>query len=184
MPTKMKFDKKEFRKQLMQRKKYVDDEQTARLIAYAKEEVLKMGELIKQGVINNEDLSTGNLLDSLCWCVWRKRKRMASGYYRDQQATTESYLHELSANKVSVNGHQLAQQFLQEYGETIPENNGWHIVWGVLAPYYVYWEEGHINKLLGGEFMKFNAMSQRYDHIKDVLEPKCRTSFWVVMNPA
>lgn len=184
MATRVRFSKIEFRKELMKHKKLIEAEQTARLIAYAKEEIVKMGELIAQNVISGQDETTGNLLDSLCWGVWFKRKRMGSGYFREPQASEESYLHELSPqNRQSVNGHALAQQFLREYGDGITQNDGWHIVWGVLAPYYVYWEQGHINVLRGGEFVKFDAMSQRYDHIENVLKPQCKVGFWVALNP-
>lgn len=182
MATRLKFDKKWFRKELMERKKLIEAEQTARLIAYAKEEIVKMGNLIQQ-IIIGQDESTGNLLDSLCWGVWHNQKLCGSGYYREQQAEYDSYLHELSLNKVSVNGRFLAQQFLSEYGSSITVSDGWQIVWGVLAPYYVYWEKGHINVLFGGQFVKFDAMSQRYDHIENVLKPRCTTGFWTILNP-
>lgn len=184
MATKVRFSKSEFRKELMKRKYAISVEQTERLKAYAKEEIAKMGEEINLNVITNDEYTKGNLLDSLCWGVWYKRKRMGSGYFRDQQATEESYLHALSPqNKIAVNGHELAQQFLKEYGESITANDGWHIVWGVLAPYYVYWEVGHENILKGGEYVRFNIMSQRFDHIQSVLQPRCTTDFVVKLNP-
>lgn len=182
MATRVRFSKSEFRKDLMKRKRLVEKEQTARLIAYAKEEIVRMGELIQQ-IVTSEDESTGNLLDSLCWGVWHNKKLQGFGYYRGESAIEDSYLHELSQNRTSVNGHFLAQQFIAEYQDSLTVNDGWQIVWGVLAPYYVYWEQGHINVLMGGEFVKFDAMSQRYDHIENVLKPQCKTGFWTILNP-
>lgn len=181
MATKVRFNKKEFRNELLAHKKEYEIKQTALLIAYAKEEIVKMGNLIQQ-IIVGQDESTGNLLDSLCWGVWHNKKLCGLGYYREQQAEYDSYLHELSQNRTSVNGRFLAQQFLDEYGSSLTVTDGWQIVWGVLAPYYVYWEEGHINVLFGGEFAKFDAMSQRYDHIENVLKPRCKTGFWTILN--
>lgn len=181
MATRVRFSKSEFRKELMKRKRLVEKEQTARLIAYAQEEMQRMGNLISQ-IITNVDWNTGNLLDSLCWGVWHNKKKCATGFYREMQAEYDSYLHELSQNKQPVNGRLLAEQFLQEYQDNLTVTDGWQIVWGVLAPYYVYWEEGHINVLFGGEFAKFDAMSQRYDHIENVLKPRCKTGFWTILN--
>ena len=181
MAVTMRFSKDKFRKELLKRKEAYEVEQTARLIAYAQEEMQKMGNLIDQ-IITNVDFNTGNLLDSLCWGVWHNKRKCATGFYREMQATYDSYLHELSKDKIPVNGRLLAEQFLQEYQDHLTVDDGWQIVWGVLAPYYVYWEEGHINVLFGGEFAKFDAMSQRYDHIENVLKPRCKTGFWTILN--
>ena len=178
MAVRVRFNKNEFRKELMEQKKAYEVEQTERFVAYAKEQVQLMGIEIEQ-LITSQDGSTGNLLDSLCWAVWHNKHRKGMGYYRDPMAMEDSYLHEFSQNRESVNGRFLAQQFLMQYQSNLTINSGWQIVWGVLAPYYAYWEAGHINKLYGGQFVKFEAMSQRYDHIKAELEPKCRTHFEV-----
>lgn len=165
----------------MKRKKLYEDEQTARLIAYAKEEIVLMANLIDQ-IITNVDWNTGNLLDSLCWGVFHNNKKCATGFYREEQAEYDSYLHALSKNRTPVNGRLLAEQFLKEYQDTLNIKDGWKIIWGVLAPYYVYWEEGHDNILMG-DYVQFDAMSQRFDHIQSKLEPKCRTRFLVVYPP-
>lgn len=176
----MRFNKNEFRKELLKQKKAYEVEQTARLIAYAKEEIIQMGATIQQ-IISSQDGSTGNLLDSLCWGVWHNKHLKGMGFYREEQAIEDAYLHEFGQNRESVNGHFLAQQFLAQYQSKMTVTNGWQVVWGVLAPYYAYWEAGHINKLFGGEFIQFTGMSQRYDHIKQTLEPKCRVHFDVVV---
>jgi hypothetical protein len=181
MATRVRFSKSEFRKELMKRKREYEVEQTARLIAYAKEQIVLMAKEIEQ-IITSQEGSTGNLLDSLCWGVWHNKKRQGLGYYRNESAIEDSYLHELSPMiRESVNGHFLAQQFLAQYQDNLTITDGWQVVWGVLAPYYAYWEQGHINKLLGGQFVQFTAMSQRYDHIKNELGPRCRADFNVTV---
>lgn len=168
--TRVRFSKSEFRKELMARKSEIDKLQTAKLIAYAESEMPQMAALMLTD-------TTGNLLDSLCWGVWYNGKLAKLGYYREQQeAELDSYLHELSANRVPINGRFLAQQFLAQYKPTIKQ--GWEVVWGVLAPYWAYWEQGHYNRLLG-DVVQFKAMSQRYDHIKQELEPMCKVTFEV-----
>jgi len=177
MATKVRFSKSEFRKELMKRKREYEVEQTARLVAYAQSQIVLMAAEIEQ-IITSQDGSTGNLLDSLCWGVWHNKKRKGMGFYRSESAIEDSYLHELSPMiRESVNGHFLAQQFLAQYQDNLTITDGWQVVWGVLAPYYAYWEQGHINKLLGGQFIQFTAMSQRYDHIKNELSPRCRVDF-------
>ena len=178
MSVRLRFNKNEFRKELMQRKKVYEEEQTLRLISYAKEQIILMGSEIQQ-IISSQDGSTGNLLDSLCWGVWHNKKNRGMGYYREPQAMEDSYLHEFSQNRESVNGRFLAQQFLAQYQSNLTLTSGWQVVWGVLAPYYAYWEAGHINKLYGGQFVQFTAMSQRYDHIKAQLGARCKVDFKV-----
>lgn len=177
MATRVRFSKSEFRKELMKRKREYEVEQTARLIAYAQSQIVLIAAEIEQ-IITSQDGSTGNLLDSLCWGVWHNKKRKGIGYYRDESAIEDSFLHELSPSiRESVNGHFLAQQFLAQYQDNLTITDGWQVVWGVLAPYYAYWEAGHTNVLLGGQFIQFTAMSQRYDHIKNKLAPRCRVDF-------
>lgn len=181
MATRVRFSKSEFRKELMKRKREYEVEQTARLVAYAQQQIVFMAAEIEQ-IITSQEGSTGNLLDSLCWGVWHNKKRKGMGYYRNESAIEDSYLHEFSPMiRESVNGHFLAQQFLAQYQDNLTIADGWQVVWGVLAPYYAYWEQGHINKLLGGQFVQFTAMSQRYDHIKDELGNLCRVDFNVTV---
>lgn len=177
-----KFTRDKFRKDLMKRKKLYEEQQTARLLAYAQEQVMLMGDEIKQ-IITSQDGSTGNLLDSICWGVWHNKKSVGKGYYNKEITATEySYLHEFNPSiRESVSGRYLAQQFLEQYQANIVTDKGWQMVWGVLAPYYAYWEAGHTNILRGGQFVQFTAMSQRYDHIRQALEPKCRVHFEVTV---
>lgn len=175
MATRVRFSKSEFRKELMKRKKLYEDEQTARLIAYAQEQIQLIGSEIAP-YFGMSERNTGNLLDSLCWGVWfnGNNRPKAFGYYREPQAEFESYLHELSPlNRVPVNGRLLAQQFLADFQPKIKD--GWEVAWGVLAPYYAYWETGHENILLGGYVAPFYVMTQRYDHIQNQLGTRCVT---------
>ena len=109
----------------MKHKKDYEIEQTARLIAYAQQQIVLMAAEIEQ-IISSQDGSTGNLLDSLCWGVWHNKKKKGMGFYRDTQAIEDSYLHELSpAIRESVNGHFLAQQFLAQYQDNLTITDGW-----------------------------------------------------------
>lgn len=178
MSVRARFQKEKFRKELMKQKREIDKLQTQKLIEFAKEETSKIGSLL----LDWED--TGNLVDSLCWAVWHNKKMVKNGYYRQQpQAELDSYLHELSAERSTpINGRVLADQFIANYEPSV--ESGWELVLGILAPYWAYWEGGHFNILLG-DFVQFVAMTQRYDHIKDVFEPstnqfiKCKVDFIV-----
>ena len=177
--VRVRFNKGEFRKELLKRKTEYERLQTEKLIAYAKEQIVLMAAEIEQ-IITSQDGNTGNLLDSLCWGVWHNKHKKGLGYYRETQAIEDSYLHEFSpAIRESVNGHFLAEQFLAQYQSNLTITDGWQVVWGVLAPYYAYWEAGHTNRLFGGQFVQFTAMSQRYDHIKAELGARCRVDFKV-----
>lgn len=176
MATRLRFQKAKFHKELMKQKHEIDKLQTSKFVDFAEEETTKIAQLL----VDWED--TGNLLDSLCWGVWHNKKLVRRGYYRKQpMAQLDSYLHELSPDRtISINGRFLADQFLAQYNPTI--ESGWEVVWGILAPYWAYWEGGHFNVLIG-DSVQFFAMSQRYDHIKDVFEPtsngyiKCTVDF-------
>lgn len=171
MAVRVKFNKGEFRRELLQRKKLYEDEQTARLIAYAEEQMQLIGAEIEP-YFGHSYTNTGNMLDSLCWGVWFDGKLKKSGYYREKQAEFDSYLHELSiACRTPVDGRFLAQQFLANYKAV---KQGWSVAWGVLAPYYPYWETGHENVLIG-DVEGFYIMTQRYDHIQNQLGTKCVT---------
>lgn len=165
MATRLKFNANEFRKELMAKKLELDKEQTRRLIAYAREEIIKIGDKMMM-----ED--TGNLLDSLCWGVWQKGRLIRSGYYRQMpEATNDSYLHAISPMppKEAVNGRYLAQLFLSQYKPK--QMRGWEVVWAATTPYYAYWEYGHYNVFLK-QRVQFTAMAERYDHIKQEFKPQ------------
>ena len=124
---------------------------------------------------------TGNLLDSLLWGVSYEGKLVEGGFYRDAQARGESYLHEWFSGDVKylipVNGRQLAQTYMQKYGNNGAK--GWRVFFAILAPYWGYWEKGFTMKSGGGDsgiprstrFMQFAVMTQFYDEIKKDLKP-------------
>lgn len=156
-------------------------EQNARLIAYAKEEIIKIGNQIQTYHSRHHMDRTGNLLDSLLWGVSYEGKLVEGGFYRDAQARGESYLHEWFSGDVKflipVNGRQLAQTYMQKYGNNGAK--GWRVFFAILAPYWGYWEKGFTMKSGGGDsgiprstrFMQFAVMTQFYDEIKKDLKP-------------
>ena len=161
-----KFNGKKFGKAIYNR---VANEQTQRLIAYAKEEIIRIVES------KEFDNRTFNLVDSYLWCVFFNGKRKGFGTYGRKQARKTSLLHEYSPDiSVSVNGRKLANDFGRTY--TPSDNKGWEIVFAAVAPYGAYLEEGFTFK---GRYYHFNVMSQRYDHIKDALSPLCKVTFEV-----
>lgn len=162
--TRVKFNAKKYGKDVM---KLVVEEQTRRLVAYAQEEIVAM---VETKEFSNR---TANAQDSYVWAVYYNGKKENHGFYDQKTATSPSYLHEWSKDKRErVNGRQAANAFLREYKPTT--TNGWEIVFCAAAPYLGYLEGGfHI----GSKYFLFNVISQRYDHIKAVLEPKCKVTF-------
>ena len=138
--------------------------QTARLIAYASEEIIRLAE--SHGFQNR----TYNLQDSYVWCVYYNGKRVPHGYgfYGRKMASKPSILHEYSPKDMQkeVKGRALAQAFAQSYKPQ--EQDGWEIVFAACAPYGAYLELRKVT---------FTVMSQRYDEIKNVLEPYCTVTF-------
>ena len=161
-------------------RKSVSEEQTQRLIQYAELEIQNIATELFGGALFRGDYATGNMADSLCWGVWYNNKMAKIGYYLDKaQAFFPSYLHQLSKNrKTEVYGRQLAQQFLAQYKPTI--DKGWEIVFGCLAPYEAYWEQGHYNVMLKQQ-VQFQAMTQRYDVIKQELSPLCKVDIIITV---
>lgn len=168
--TRVKFETGKFKRELF--KNLVED-QTTRLVKYAMEEIKNIGNQIQTYNSRNHMDDTGNLLDSLCWGVSYNGKLVDYGFYRDKQASRESWLHAFSERAVAVNGRDLAEEYIQKYGAAY--TNGWKIFWGVLAPYWGYWEKGFKMKVRGkqvkDEKLYFPVMTQRYDAIKKVLTP-------------
>lgn len=154
-------------------RKIIADEQTNRLVEYAKEEIKNIGHAFTAWD------RTGNLLDSLCWAVYYDGQKGANyGFYRNATASEDSYLHEYSKQplKQLVDGHSEAQKFLATYVPSMTK--GWEIVFAVCAPYWGYWEAGHTNPPHSGRRVKFAVMAERYDHVKKALGSK-RTTFSV-----
>ena len=110
-------------------------EQNRRLVEYAEQRVIMLGETINSWNSRHHMDSTGNLLDSLCWGVCYDGKMIQGGFYRSQKANTPSYLHGWSTVEFAdpkrfkkhavgeavknwvrmdageeVNGHQLAEE--------------------------------------------------------------------------
>lgn len=165
--TKVKLNVKKLREDMF---KKVAKAQTARLIAYAESQISQMGDKLIEKMRGKPSDRTHNMLNSLVWAIYYDGKEAKHGYYR-KSATTKgkAFLHELGDNPIPVNGRNLAKQFLATYQPR--ETKGWEIVWGILAPYYAYWEQGHDN-IFYGKFVKFDMMTQRYDHIKQELGSK------------
>lgn len=166
--TRVKFETGKFKRELF--KNLVED-QTTRLVKYAMEEIKNIGKQIETYNSRNHMDDTGNLLDSLCWGVSYNGKLVDYGFYRDKQASRESWLHAFSERAVAVNGRALAEEYIQKYGASY--TNGWKIFWGILARYWGYWEKGftmvgknHRTKIEG-----VMILTQNYDKIKRDLKP-------------
>lgn len=148
----------------------VVEEQNSRLVEYAKNKIREIGEKILATPYGMD--RSGNLLDSLCWFVSYKGKLVDSGFYREQTATRDSYLHELYPTDIRemfpVYGHGLAEQFINRwYGKY---QNGWYVGFAILAPYWGYWEQGHYN-VLTHQMERFAIMAEIYDTAKQELKP-------------
>lgn len=151
----------------------LEREQTARLVEYAKAEIIRIGNDISVAPTANNLDRTGNLLDSLCWAVYFDGKLSKFGYYRKATAIEDSHLHEYSKPMgESVNGHVLAQNFISAY---VPQQSGWELFFAILAPYWGYWEEGFTH-ILNGRFYNWQVMTEHYDSVKNDLKP-CNVRF-------
>lgn len=167
--THFKFNEQQYRLKL---ERTLTKEIIERLERYAKEEIASIGAEFESW---ND---TGNLLDSICWGIYHDGKLVRNGYYRQVGAMSDSYLHALSRppKKVAVNGRFLAQEFLASYSPK--SSKGFDIVFGILIPYWAYWEKGHYNRLLK-QVVQFRVMSQHYDKIRARLAPPMRVTFEV-----
>ena len=164
--SRFKFDGKLFGSRLYKR---IADEQTARLMAYAEQE---LPNIVLSKVFDDR---TKNLVDSYIWCVYQGGKRKGCGTLGKKSATKNSLLHEYSPEiSVSVNGRKAAMDFAKAYVPT--ETQGWEIVFAACAPYGAYLEGGFT---FHGKRYQFDVMSQRYDHIKNDLSPLCKVTFHV-----
>lgn len=149
------------------------NEQTDRLIEYAKKTIWEIGHKINSYHSRNHMDRSGNLLDSLCWGVSYNGEMKASGFFREQKATTLSYLHEFSDKDhwFPVGGHTLAENFIKQMGNL--SSKGWRVFFAILAPYWGYWEKGFTMKRKGESagFYKFAVMTEMYDKIGKDLKP-------------
>lgn len=148
------------------------EEQTRRLVAYAKDTIKQIGDAIQQYHSANNMDRTGNLLNSLCWGVSYKGKLAEAGYYREASSLKQSFLHEWSGYRDAfpVEGHLAAENYIQKYGAAYVD--GWRVFFAILAPYWGYWEDGFTFKgKFGTSFKKFSVMSWFYDTISKDLKP-------------
>ena len=170
--TRVKFNSEKFRKLLT---KNLVEEQTNRLIAYAKEKIQEIGRTINSYNSANHMDRTGNLLNSLCWGVAYDNELKANGFYRNANSLELSYLHERYEEHVAypVDGHALADQYTRMYGRLGSGGGTWRVWVAVLAPYWGYWEEGFIMRSGSNatKRLQFAVMSQFYDKISQELKP-------------
>ena len=161
----------------------VIEEQNRRLIEYAKETIVKIGDEIQKYHSRNHMDRTGNLLASLCWGVSYDNKLVDGGYYVES-AHGSSWVHEFWPDiAIPVNGHELAATYLEKYGNKGCEHK-WKTFFAILAPYWGYWEKGFTMKGGGGNSpipmyekrLQFSVMTQFFDIIKGELKPM-RTRF-------
>jgi hypothetical protein len=157
------------------------EEQSKRLVEYAKKEIIKIGDRINTYSSANHMDRTGNLLNSLVWGVCYNGKLVERGFYRNADSTEESYNHEWfdadTRSMFPVDGHEMARKFSSEYARR--SGKGWKIFFAILAPYWGDWERGFTMRTGGGEsnipvrtrFMQFKVMSHAYDDIRMELKP-------------
>ncbi len=160
----------------------VAQEQANRLVDYAKEKIIEIGDKIQQWGSRNHMDRTGNLLNSLCWGVSFDNKLVDSGFYREETIHSSkgidkdgrAYLHEFSPYRYAfpVEGRRLAQEYIKRYGN-VGGKGMWRVFLAVLAPYWGFWEEGFHLKHKGGgmSFLQFAVMAQTYDVISKDLTP-------------
>lgn len=162
-------------------------EQNKRLIGYAKGKIVEIGQAIEQYHSAHHMDRTGNLLNSLCWGVSYNGSLIEGGFYRDAVlhnngigGSSTSYLHEWFGGDEKylepVNGRQLAEEYLQKYGNNGAK--GWRVFFAILAPYWGYWEKGFTMKSKFGAgksgisgFYQFAVLTYFYDSIKKDLKP-------------
>lgn len=173
------FNAQKFGEQIM---RDIIAEQNTRLVAYANETIKQIGERIKTYNSQNGMDRTGNLLDSLCWCVSYKGEVVDKGFYRQAQASETSYLHEWMSGDVKylepINGHELAQAYLDKHAKS--GSTGWRVFFAILAPYWGYWENGFMLKPGFGarpRFLQFAVMAEFYDKVRADLKPARRYRF-------
>jgi hypothetical protein len=179
---------------------YLVSVQTEKLIEYAKEEIVKLGDKIQTYNSQNHMDRSGHLLNSLCWGVAYNGKLVDSGFYRgetlkshttwNEKDTTNSYLHEWlpEYEAFQVQGRQLAEQYIRRYGTAGSQGGHWRVFFAILAPYWGYWESG-FNMVHGKgknkrtSFRQFAVMAQLYDEVSNDLKP-AKTKFEVTKDIA
>lgn len=141
-------------------------EQTKRLEEYAQKELIEM--------VSSHDFKndTYNLQDSFVWVLFFNGEKRSHGFYGGGRASENSMLHAWGtpANRVPVNGRELAETFVGTFEPTV--KSGWEIVWAAVAPYGAYLESGSTP-----HGVVFRVITQRFDDIKQTLEPQCKVTF-------
>lgn len=155
------FAKKTFYDNIM---KNVVREQTARLIAYAKEELYEM-------IVSKTFKSrTFNLADSYVYAVYYDGKEQAHGYVGAKMANKQAIYRDKRnpSKEILVDGRKEATEFLTKFKSALPTTNGWVVVWAACAPYAKY-----LDPAVGStKTNRFFVISQRYDHIANTFSSK------------
>ena len=183
--SKVLFDAKKLAAEMM---KNLSAEQTNRLIEYAKQTILEIGNKIQTYHSRNHMYRSGHLLRSLCCGVSYDGKLVYSGFYGDialkshttwnEANTTNSYLHEWipEYEAFQIDGRQMAQNYIQRYGRMGSGKGSWRVFFAILAPYWGYWETG-FNMVHGkgknkkSSFHQFAVMTEFYDKVGKDLNP-------------
>lgn len=193
--SKVLFDAKKLAAEMM---KNLSAEQTNRLIEYAKQTILEIGNKIQTYHSRNHMYRSGHLLRSLCCGVSYDGKLVYSGFYGDialkrhttwwEKDTTNSYLHEWipEYEAFQIDGRQMAQNYIQRYGSAGSGNKTWRVFFAILAPYWGYWETG-FNMVHGkgknkkSSFHQFAVMTEFYDKVGKDLKP-AKVKFQITKN--
>ena len=183
--SKVIFDTRKLAAEMM---KNLSAEQTNRLIEYAKQTILEIGDKIQTYHSRNHMYRSGHLLRSLCCGVSYDGKLVYSGFYGDitlkahntwwEENTKNSYLHEWipEYEAFQIDGRQMAQNYIQRYGSVGSGNKTWRVFFAILAPYWGYWETG-FNMVHGkgknkkSSFHQFAVMTEFYDKVSKDLKP-------------
>ena len=183
--SKVIFDAKKLAAEMM---KNLSAEQTNRLIEYAKQTILEIGNKIQTYHSRNHMYRSGHLLRSLCCGVSYDGKLVYSGFYGDialkshttwnEANTTNSYLHEWipEYEAFQIDGRQMAQNYIQRYGHMGSGKGSWRVFFAILAPYWGYWETGFnmvhgLGKNRKSSFHQFAVMTEFYDKADKDLKP-------------
>lgn len=183
--SKVIFDTRKLAAEMM---KNLSAEQTNRLIEYAKQTILEIGDKIQTYHSRNHMYRSGHLLRSLCCGVSYDGKLVYSGFYGDialkshttwnEANTTNSYLHEWipEYEAFQIDGRQMAQNYIQRYGSAGSGNKTWRVFFAILAPYWGYWETGFnmvhgLGKNRKSSFHQFAVMTEFYDKVGNELKP-------------
>ena len=183
--SKVIFDAKKLAAEMM---KNLSAEQTNRLIEYAKQTILEIGDKIQTYHSRNHMYRSGHLLRSLCCGVSYGGKLVYSGFYGDialkshttwnEANTTNSYLHEWipEYEAFQIDGRQMAQNYIQRYGHMGSGKGSWRVFFAILAPYWGYWETGFnmvhgLGKNRKSSFHQFAVMTEFYDKVDKDLKP-------------